>query len=249
MLKKERQNLILKKIQKEKKVTTIELSKLLNISLDTIRRDFIELDNNGLIQKAYGGALYIEENKTNIFNINIVNENKKKIIGAKALTLLKDNQVIIISGGTTNLAFSKLIPPTLRATIYTYSLPVAMQLSQHSNIDLIFIGGKMQKNAMVTIGIDVIQILSNIKADICFMGSSSIDKTNGLTEIGYEVSIVKKAMLKASEKVVCMVTSEKLNTKNSHVVCEISKLATIITDLDPADSLFNEYKKTGVKIL
>lgn len=90
----------------------------------------------------------------------------------KALSLLHDDQVIIMSGGSTNLVFAKLIPANLKATIYTYSLPIAMQLSQHPNIDLIFIGGKMQKNAMVTIGMDVIQVVSKIKADICFIGAS-----------------------------------------------------------------------------
>ena len=47
----------------------------------------------------------------------------------------------VLFGATGNLSFSKLIPAKLKATIYTYSLPIAMQLSQHPNIDLIFIGG------------------------------------------------------------------------------------------------------------
>ena len=68
-------------------------------------------------------------------------EDKNNEIGIKALPLLHDGQVIIISGGTTNLFFSKLIPLLLKATIYTYSLPIAMQLSQYPNIDLIFLGG------------------------------------------------------------------------------------------------------------
>ena len=127
-------------------------------------------------------------------------QDKKDIIGKKALSLISDGQVIIMSGGTTNLAFAKLIPSDLKATIYTYSLPIAMQLSQHPNVELIFIGGKMQKNAMVTIGMDVVQVLSKIKADICFMGVSSINVRLGLTEMGYEVSLVKKAMMRLLTK-------------------------------------------------
>jgi DeoR/GlpR family transcriptional regulator of sugar metabolism len=249
MLKKERQNFILDKIKKDKKVSTLVLASELKTSVDSIRRDLIELNSKGLILKVYGGAFPIIQRTSNVFDIIIANENKKNKIGNKALTLLKDGQTIIISGGTTNLAFSKLIPPTLKATIYTYSLPIAMQLSQHPNIDLIFIGGKLQKNAMVTVGIDVIQILSTIKADICFMGSSSINVKMGLTEIGYEVSIVKKAMLKSADKIVCMVTSEKLDTKNSHHVCDITQLNTIITDLNPNDYHFKEYLKLGVIVL
>jgi DeoR/GlpR family transcriptional regulator of sugar metabolism len=154
-----------------------------------------------------------------------------------------------MSGGTTNLAFARLIPTDFKATIYTYSLPIAMQLSQHPFIELIFIGGKLQKNAMVTIGMDVVQVLSKLKVDICFMGSSSINVRTGLTEMGYEVSLVKKAMMKASDKVVCMVTSEKLNTKMPYLVCELNQLNIIITDLNPDATLLDEYLKAGVTIL
>ncbi len=249
MLKAERQKLILSKIISDKKVKTIKLAKKLNLSEDTIRRDLNELHQKGLIKKVYGGAFPIINEPKNIFDVIIVNEVKKDIIGKKAISLLKDNQVIIISGGTTNLAFAKLIPTNLKATIYTYSLPIAMQLSQHNNIDLIFIGGKMQKNAMVTIGLDVVQVLSNLKADICFMGASSININPGLTEMGYEVSIVKKAMIQASDKVIMMVTSEKLNTKMPHFVCELNLLDTIITDLNPNDIKLKEYKNEGINVL
>lgn len=249
MLKVERHNYIIAKILKEQKVNTIELAQELKLSEDTIRRDLNELHDKGLLVKVYGGAFPVTDKPADIFDIVIVNEDKKKIIGSKALSLLSDGQVIIMSGGTTNLAFSKLIPSDLKATIYTYSLPIAMQLSQHPNVELIFIGGKLQKNAMVTIGMDVVQVLSTLKADICFMGASSINVKLGLTEMGYEVSVVKKAMMQASDKVVSMVTSEKLNTKMPYVVCELNQLHTIITDLNPKDSRLEEYVKAGVHVL
>ena len=197
----------------------------------------------------YGGAVQVSEKSVDVFNINIAAEEEKKRIVTKALSLLHDGQVIIMSGGSTNLVFAKLIPSDLKATIYTYSLPIAMQLSQHPNIDLIFIGGKMQKNAMVTIGMDVIQVVSKIKADICFIGASSINIKQGLTEIGYEISIVKKAMIEASDRVVSMFSSDKLNTKMPHVVCDLNLLDTIVTELDPNDLKLEEYKKSGVFIL
>lgn len=249
MLKAERRNFILDKLTKELRVSTIELADVLGLSEDTIRRDLNKLHEKGLLEKVYGGAVPIKEAANNVFDIVISNEKKKQEIGLKALSLLQDGQVIIMSGGTTNLVFSKLIPPLLKATVYTYSLPIAMQLSQYPNIDLIFIGGKMQKNAMVTIGMDVLQVISKIKADICFMGASSINVEQGLTEEGYEVSIVKKAMIEASDKVVSMFTADKLNTKMPHVVCAVNRLNAIITDLDPNNDLLRAYHNAGVSVL
>lgn len=237
------------KLIEDQKVVTTNLALALALSEDTIRRDLNELDNKNLLEKVYGGAIQSAGKSVDVFDIVITAEEEKKKIVTKALSLLHDGQVIIMSGGSTNLVFAKLIPSDLKATIYTYSLPIAMQLSQHPNIDLIFIGGKMQKNAMVTIGMDVIQVLSKIKADICFIGASSINVKQGLTEVGYEVSIVKKAMIGSSDRVISMFASGKLNTKMPHIVCDINQLDTIVTDLDPEDLRLEEYRKLGVLIL
>ena len=249
MLKAERHKFIITKLANELRVSTLTLAQDLAVSEDSIRRDLNKLHEKGLLEKVYGGAIPLSEKHKSVFDIEISNEERKKAIGTKALSLLHDGQVIIMSGGTTNLVFSKLIPPSLTATIYTYSLPIAMQLSRYPNIDLIFIGGKMQKNAMVTIGMDVLQVLAKIKADICFMGVSSIDSKQGLTEMGYEVSIVKKAMIESAEKVITMFTADKLNTRKPHVVCDLSRLDTIITELNPEDASLEEYRKAGVVIL
>jgi DeoR/GlpR family transcriptional regulator of sugar metabolism len=249
MLKAERHKYIMTKLIEDQKVITADLALDLDLSEDTIRRDLNDLDDKNLLKKVYGGAIQTVEKPSDVFDIVITAEEEKRKIVSKALSLLHDGQVIIMSGGSTNLVFAKLIPSELKATIYTYSLPIAMQLSQHPNIDLIFIGGKMQKNAMVTIGMDVIQVLSKIKADICFIGASSINVKQGLTEVGYEVSIVKKAMIDSSDKVVSMFSSNKLNTKMPHIVCDINQLDTIVTDLDPEDASLEEYRKLGVFIL
>lgn len=249
MLKAERQHYILNQLSENQRIVTTDLALDLNLSEDTIRRDLNEMDRNKLLKKVYGGAIAIPKETIGIFNIAISAEEEKKRIVAKALPLLHDGQVIIMSGGTTNLVFAKLLPEHLKITVYTYSLSIAMQLSQHPNIELILIGGKMQKSAMVTIGIDVLRVVSKIKADLCFIGASHINVKQGLTEVGYEVSVVKKAMIKASDRVISMFTSNKLNTRGPYNVCQLRELNTIITELDPMDQRLDEYKKSGISIL
>ncbi|MEZ4902667.1 MAG: DeoR family transcriptional regulator [Spirosomataceae bacterium] len=57
MLKKERQTFILKQINLHNRVLSSDLSTLLNVSEDTIRRDLNELDETGDLVKVHGGAL------------------------------------------------------------------------------------------------------------------------------------------------------------------------------------------------
>ncbi|MDZ7614619.1 MAG: hypothetical protein U5K51_13650 [Flavobacteriaceae bacterium] len=102
---------------------------------------------------------------------------------------------------------------------------------------------------MVTTGVNVIKILSNIKADICFLGTSGLDPEEGITEVGYEVSFVKRVMVASSKTVVSMVTSDKLNTAQRYPVCDLTEIQKIITELPPNDPVFYPYIKKGIEIM
>ena len=78
MLAAERRNMILEKLQDEKKVVVSELSGLFDVSEETIRRDLDKLDKEGLAVKSYGGAI-LNENASIDMPFNV--RKKKKYEG------------------------------------------------------------------------------------------------------------------------------------------------------------------------
>lgn len=249
MLKEERKNYILERIREKNKVKSNDLALELNVSEDTIRRDLNQLSHDGLILKVHGGALSTHQKIYEYNESSIFNRENKILVAKKAITLLKEGQVIIMSGGTTNLELSRLIPSELKLIIYTYSLPIAMQLADHENVEVFFIGGKIHKKALVSIGVNVIKILSKLKADLCFLGTSGIDLEEGVTEVDYEVSFVKRVMLASSDQVVSLFTSDKLNTIQRYPICDISEISSVITELNPEDPELRPFVKKGVEVL
>lgn len=249
MLKEERHHHILDKIILDRKVLSTDLSIELNVSEDTIRRDLNELSAKGLIKKVHGGALTLGTKTPSYRERSNYNLEEKNIIAKKAIKLIKDGQVIIMSGSTTNLQLAKIIPSDINATIYTYSLPIALQLTEHPSIEIIFIGGKLHKAAQVTVGLDVVSSLSELRADLCFMGTGGINVLNGMTEPDWEVSHIKKCMISASNKVIALCTKNKINEIKRYTVAPILKIDTIITEIDPNDSIFADFKEKGVKII
>src|SRR5690606_7773191 len=131
MLKAERQSVIIRELQKNNKIRTKELASHLQLSEDTVRRDLNELHQKQQLIKVYGGAVSYHPDGDDYLLNAVSLESQKEIIGNKAIKLLQDNQVIIMSGGTTNLVLAKLLPSHLKLTVYTYSLPIALQLCQH----------------------------------------------------------------------------------------------------------------------
>ncbi len=248
MNKVKRQNLILNLVNTKRKVYSNELALELNVSEDTIRRDLNSLSAEGLINKVHGGAIS-KTQKYYSYNHNlIINNDKKELIAQKAMSLIEDDASMIISDGTTNLTFVRFLPNNIRATVYTYCLPIAMELANRPNIELFFLGGKINKNSLVTISLDVIQKISRLKVDFAFLGTGSITPA-GITEGSYEVASIKREFVTAADQTISLVTADKLDKKQSHIVCDIDEISTLITDLDPANPLLDEYRATGVKLL
>ncbi len=248
MLKEERQNHILQRLSKFNKVLSSELSLDLNVSEDTIRRDLKELSDLNLLKKVHGGAIINSHNPFHYRDREVYALEQKLQIVRKALPIIEDGKVIIIDGGTTNLELVKIFPKDLKATIITNSIPIAVHLSNHPNIEVFFLGGKMLKEAQVTIGIDVINSLSNIHADLAFLGTRSIDIEMGVTEIDLEETHVKRAILKAANNVACLVISEKINTIQPYMVGGLQSINYLITELDVNESILQPYRRNGIVI-
>lgn len=248
MLKKERQAYIIQQINIHNKVLSSDLSVQLNVSEDTVRRDLQELDEEGKLTKVHGGALSKSFHFT-IQNNNIYQHTEKKIIAHKAIQLIKDGMLVVLSGGTTIRELVKNLPEELNATFITVSIPTALELLNHPNSEVIFLGNKLIKSAQMSVGAEVVQKLSEIRADLCFLGTNSIDVNEGITDLEWEIIEVKKAMMRAAKKTVSLAISEKLNTVQRLQVCKIDDVDMMITELNPEELLLQPYKEKGLIVL
>lgn len=242
MLKEERQSYILRQINLHNRVLSADLSTRLNVSEDTVRRDLNELAERGKVTKVYGGAL--SKSYQYPFQDNEVYAREaKKRIGIKATKLIKPGMTLLVGGGTTMLEFAKAFPKGLQCTLFTISPLVALEMAESSTAQVILIGGELAKNSNVTIGSQVINQLSEIRVDLCLLGTNSLSAQEGVTDSDWEVVQIKKAMVNCSEKTAILSIAEKLNSVQKMKVCSLSSIHYIITDLDPEDQLLNAFAK------
>jgi DeoR/GlpR family transcriptional regulator of sugar metabolism len=239
MLKKERQAYITQQLNIHNKVLSSDLSQQLKVSEDTVRRDLNELSEQGKLLKVHGGALSTGFHFT-LENNSIYSVTEKRIIARKAITLIKDGMLVLLSGGTTIRELVKSLPMELNATFITVSVPIALELLNHPSSEVIFLGNKLSKSAQIAVGAEVIKKIGDIKADLCFLGTNSID-TGGVSDMEWEVIEVKRAMLESSDINVSLAISEKLNTRQRLKVCKLEELDHLITELEPDNPLLNPY--------
>src|SRR5258705_1972206 len=249
MLKKERHAYILHQVSLHNRVLCSSLCSEINVSEDTIRRDLQELAEEGKVIKVHGGALSQSFNQVHYTSEEVYSQNQKKKIAQKAIALISNGMFILTSGGTTIIEMARSLPPQLKATFISGSIPAILEYMYHPNIEVILIGDKISKSSKITVGSEAIAKIRQMKPDLCFLGTNSIDLKHGVTDNDWEVVQLKRAMIESSQKTVCLSIAEKINTFQPIHICELSKIDILITELPSDDPLLKPYSEAGIKVL
>lgn len=248
LLKKERKDLILKEINVHTRISLGELVESLNVSEDTIRRDINELAEEGEIIKIRGGAMSKAYHHSSNLKETYAHSHKVEI-GQKAFSLLKEGMLVLIGGGTTIREFVKLIPEDFSATFMTVNPLTAVELLDKPNIEIILIGGQVSRYSQMSVGGEVHHRLSEMKADLCILGTNALDAQGGVTDSDWETVQVKKAMMKASDKVAVLAISEKLNSVMKMKVADLQEIDYLITELPSNSPELSAYQNSKLQVM
>ncbi|MFY0601990.1 MAG: DeoR/GlpR transcriptional regulator [Cyclobacteriaceae bacterium] len=249
MLKEERQHIILTEIKSNNKVHSSTLSKRLDVSEDTIRRDLKELSENGHIKKVHGGAMANPLMPEIVKNQKISDQSEHSIIAEKALSLVEENKVILMEGDESNLFLVNLLPKDFSATVFTNSLKIASSLHSFPDVDTFLLGGKVSKKASVTVGLEVINNLQEIHADLCFMEASSMHIDMGITDADRDRTHVKKAMIGASSKVIALCLARRVGRIQPFKIDGFEKIDTMITEVNASNQHIEAFSSKGIKLI
>ncbi len=249
MLTAERRRSIMQTLQREGKVYASELSKALNVSEDTIRRDLRELAAAGGLQRVHGGALPRLLAPASFLERKQQAPGAKAAIAQAAIRLIRPDQVIILDGGTTSLQVAEHLPPDLRVTVITHSPPVAVALAEHPAVEVILIGGKLYKHELLAIGAATVEAFRLIRADLCFLGIGSLHPEVGISTFDLDEAAVKRAMIAGSAEVVALAPAEKLGSAAPYIVGPLSDLTHLVTERSVPNEALAPYRALGITVV
>lgn len=249
ILPEERRSQILSILLEERKLAVPDLSNRLHVSIDTIRRDLIELEQAGHLSRVHGGAL--PKSPANKPYYTRKNEHSQNTITiAKTLaSLIKGKKVIFLDSGTTAVEIARALPTTLEGTIVTTSPLVAVALVDHSNIDIIMLPGILSRETMSVTGAATLCAIKTIHADICIVGVCGIHPEIGLTTSNYEESIIKQQMITNSSETLVAISEGKLGTAVAFKVAPINCINRLVTTSSVAEEKLIPYKNSNIEII
>src|SRR5690606_2053743 len=120
----------------------------------------------------------------------------------------QNGMVVLAGGGTTMIELARMLPESLKGTLFTVSPLIALEAAERSGMDVVLLGGQLSKNSHINTGAMVVNQLSEIKVDLCLLGTNGLSLEEGITESDWEVVQVKKAMIKATQKMAILSIAE-----------------------------------------
>ena len=118
---------------------------------------------------------------------------------------------------------------------------------------LISCGGLLQPTHMCFLGPDAERFLSNIEAEVLFLGTSGVRGSLGLTTSSPLQLNIKQAMIRAARKRVALFDLSKFKAARLFMFSDFSNIDTIITTRPARDSIeeayFAEIERKNVEII
>ncbi|MEQ9769466.1 DeoR/GlpR family DNA-binding transcription regulator [Pectobacterium jejuense] len=226
----QRQSKIRQILSEEGKVVCAQLSRELNVSEHTIRRDLKELAQSGACKRVYGGAVSMPPEVIDFASRATIDAAQKDRIAQAVIPLIKPNNCVFFDTGTTNLAVAKQIPAGLKFTAVCNSPIIAAELMQYPDVEVIFLGGRIQKEVGGAIGIDTLRQLEKMYFDQCLLGGCAFDANEGLTVFEYDDAEFKKCLVTRSSEVIVALTANKITALTRYRVATCDEITTLVTD-------------------
>lgn len=233
MLTTTRQARILQSLRADGQVTVEKLAVEFGVSPSTVRRDLNALSAEGLLRRVRGGG-GVEPDRVPFAEVATHQSAQKTAIAVRASTLVRDGDVVLIDIGTTTALLARQLRGR-RITVITSSLAVVDALRDDDAVELIVLGGVVRKNYSSMVGVLTEQALAQIRATVCFLGTSGIRADGTISDTtGTEVP-VKLAMIASSQRTVVLADATKFPGVGLLSVCGPSAISAIVTE-DHADA-------------
>lgn len=251
MLTLQRQEAILVLLEENRSVSVQALAKHFFVSEATIRRDLERLARDGLVKRTYGGAVLLGGRASEPPLLMREGENvaQKERIAQFAISLVENNNVVMMDSSSTVLRLVPLLSRFERITAITHGLKTSLLLHELPQVTVHCAGGRLQENTLSLVGSATCTRIAELNADIAFFSCRGFSLERGVTDASEDEAQIKRCMIASSRKSVLLCDQSKLDRAYLMRVCDADALYAIVCDTPLPQDLHEELLRRNVRVL
>lgn len=228
----EREEKILQALLEKDSMTTQELSAKLFVSVPTLRRDLIKLEQMGKIIRTHGGAQLLKKSadeKIPIFLREQEQNGAKAIMARQAVERIRDGDIILLDGSTSAYSIIPLLTRFSNLIVITSSAKSSFLLGR-MGISNICTGGRMITRSLSYVGEDAERTVRAYNANIVFFSCRGLSADGRVTDNSAEENSLRRCMLEQAEKRVLLCDSSKIGNVYMNNLCRLSDVDALICE-------------------
>ncbi|WP_371495628.1 DeoR/GlpR family DNA-binding transcription regulator [Kitasatospora sp. NBC_00374] len=238
LLAEQRRAMILDEVRRRGGVRVNELTRQLNVSDMTIRRDLDALARAGVIEKVHGGAVPTEAARTHEpgFEAKSALElTAKEEIALAAARLVQPGSAIALSGGTTTYALAHHLTEIEQLTVVTNSVRVAdvfdrAQRQQSRQAATVVLTGGVRTPSDALVGPVADRAIRSLHFDVLFLGTHGLSAAAGLSTPNLAEAETNRTFIASARRTVLVADHTKWGTIGLSSFAELSEVDTWVTD-------------------
>lgn len=233
----ERQGKILELLVRDGKVMTIQLAELFSVSRETVRRDLLDMEENGSLMRVHGGAIPSDAEIAPEASFDIrrsADASAKDAIAEAACALVQPGMTLMIDTGTTTLAFARALLRRGAMRIITNSIEIA-QLTAASDCETLLLGGRPHRDVPGTFGEMTISDVDRFLADMAVISPVGLHPHRGATDYEIHEAELARAMMRRAKSRVILCHSAKIGVESRVSICGLDDIDHVVTDARPSE--------------
>lgn len=230
--KSDRQARIVAELRATPSLRVNELAERLDVSTETVRRDFSELEERGLINRTYGGAMRPMSLEPALAEREQLLVQERERIATRAVQFIEDNDILMIGGGATTLHFARrLAAERNHLTIITHAFSIAAALASNPLHRVLMLPGQYDGREGLISGPETIEALQKYRATRAVLGASGVTE-EGPSDAGAGPGLIYGAMMRRSAETLIVADHSKIGRSSLTVYGEWSAQVTLVSDRD-----------------
>ena len=249
----ERQQAMAELVARRGRVSVNDLAHEFAVTTETVRRDLSLLESRRLLRRVHGGALPIDSFtvlEQLLSDRDAANTEEKRRIAIAAAALLPDAEAtLVIDAGSTTALLPDALPRDRALTVFTHSVPVAARLAELPHVELHLLPGRVRRNTQAAVGVETVQALSRIRADLAFVGTNGITLAHGLSTPDQTEAATKSAIVGCAQRVVVMADSSKIGQERTIRFAALEDVDVLVTDDGLEPDRRTELESVGLEVV
>lgn len=228
---------ILRRLDRERRLSAADLASDLGVSHETIRRDLTLLEENGKLRRVHGGAVLPQlHEEPPITERRAWKRVEKSRVAMLAAGFVEAGMSLFLDTGTTTIALAHRLVGLGALSVMTNSLDVAMLLARDPGTKVTMVPGRVRRNDNAVLGHASVDWADGYFFDIAFMGIGGIDIDQDFMDHEMSEAHLRRALVRRCRRSVVMADDSKFGRKGFVRTFGFEAVTTIVTNSPPAEA-------------